>query len=225
MHQGHRNRLKERFIKEGLTSFAPHEVLETLLFYTIPQRDVNPLAHELLNRFGSLEGVFSASKNALMGVKGIGEQSATFISLWLPLFEYYQLSKLGKRPSFSNRKVLQSFCLALLNEKKEETFYAIALDGQMNLIQAVPLAKGSSAQVSLSVRNVVQIALSTGAHSLALCHNHPGGTLAPSQADIKSTHALHTLLEALDIHLIDHIIVAGGQALSINTYEQEALHR
>lgn len=218
IHQGHRTRVKERFAQEGLSSFAPHEVLELLLFFTIPQKDVNPIAHELLNRFGSLEGVFSANKNALQNVKGIGEQSAAFLTLMLPLFEYYQLSKFGIKPNFTNRKALHSFCFSLLGHKKEEVFYVISLDAQMTLLQATPLSKGSTSQVVLSTRHVVETALHTGANSVVLCHNHPGGTLSPSVEDVESTKNIQRVLQTLDILLIDHIIVASGETLSLFSY-------
>ncbi len=215
VHQGHRSRLKKRFLQEGLSSFEPHEVLELLLFYTIPQKDVNPIAHGLLNTFGSLEGVFSASKNALLTVDGIGEQSALYLMLFLPLLDYYQQGKFGEQPVFNNRKKLFDFCLSLLAHKKEEHFYLLSLDGSMGLLQTIPLTKGSSNQISLTVRRIVEVALQTGAHSIVLCHNHPGGTLSPSKEDIESTLTIKEVLKAIDVILIDHIIVAKNKSFSI----------
>lgn len=215
IHQGHRARLKKRFLQEGLTAFEPHEVLELLLYYTIAQKDVNPIAHRLLAKFGSLEGVFSASKSALMSVEGIGEQSALFLLVFLPLFEYYQQSRFGEKPNLSTRKALFDFCLSLLEHKKEEVFYVLSLDGQMRLLQATPLSKGSATQVTLTTRTVVEIALHTGASTLVLCHNHPGGTAVPSKEDIESTNKIAAALEAIDIPLADHVIVASNQAIGL----------
>ena len=215
MHQGHRQRLKSRFLAEGFSSFAPHEVLELLLFYVIPQKDVNPIAHNLLNRFGSLEGVFSAEKAALMTIKGIGEQAACYLMLFKPLFQYYQLSKLGEKPCLSTRKSLFAFCVSLLEPYREEVFYILSLDKNMVLIRATLLAKGSSDQVPFTFREILQEGLQTGAHSIVLCHNHPAGSLLPSTKDIEMTKEISYLLEKTDIFLADHIIVANSQAASI----------
>jgi len=115
VHEGHRQRLRDRFLQDGLDGFAPHEVLELLLCYAIPQKNVNPLAHALLNHFGSLHGIFDATPEQLQQVDGIGPYAAAFLHLITPLYRQIEFSRMGQKPILKSRKDAQAYCINLLS--------------------------------------------------------------------------------------------------------------
>ncbi len=214
-HSEHRKRMRERYVKQGLEGFAPHEVLELMLFYAIPQKNVNPLAHQLLDKFGSLHGVLEAEPEMLRQVDGIGEYSATFLSLFSKVEKYVGLEKAQKRVELSSRKKAMEYCAKLLQGERREHFYVICLNGQMEVLHTALIAKGSLSEVPAYPRLVAEAALNHNAHSVILCHNHPGGSLIPSEADMEATRQLAALFRGLEIVLIDHMIVSGGETLSM----------
>ena len=128
VHAGHRARLRERFLKEGLSGFSEHEVLELLLMFAIPQKDVNPLAHALIGRFGSLSAVLEASPAELMRVAGVGQNAAALLSLMPQLMGYYQHSAMGEKPSITNLSSARRYAGALFFGVHEERVYMICLD-------------------------------------------------------------------------------------------------
>ena len=215
VHEGHRQRLRDRFLLDGLDGFAPHEVLELLLCYAIPQTNVNPLAHALLNHFGSLHGVFEATPEQLMQVEGIGPYAAAFLHLVAPLNRRIEFSRMGQKPVLKNRKDALSYCANLLSGLHLEHFYLLALDAQMQLLGAVLIGKGSIAEVPAYPRLAVEAAIKFGAHSVILCHNHPGGSTHPSDADLQVTYRLSDVLSGIDVLVLDHIIVAGSKTGSL----------
>lgn len=215
MHDGHRKRMRERFRKDGLDGFAPHEVLELLLFYGRARGDVNPLAHRLLDTFGSLKGVLEARPEQLMSVEGIGEESATLISLMLPMFRRYSACVCEERKRICNRTEATEYCKALLAGWRTEHFYAICLNAAGQVLGQRLIAEGSLTEVAAYPRLVVETALNYNAHSVVLCHNHPSGIPQPSQDDVDTTQDLMKLLGALHITLLDHIVVAGEQTYSM----------
>ena len=214
-HDGHRQRMRERFCKQGLDGFAPHEALELLLFYAIPQRNVNPLAHALIDRFGSLRGVLEAKPEQLRQVEGIGDCAATYLSLLGKTLHYVGRQTDEDRPKISNRRRAEEYCLHLLEGEKNEMFYAVCLNGQMQVLGDALIANGSLSDVQAYPRLVVQAVLDYNAHAVVLCHNHPGGSLEPSQADLDTTEMLLTLLSGVEVILADHIIVSAGQTFSM----------
>ncbi len=215
VHEGHRQRLRDRFIQEGLDGFAPHEVLELLLCYAIPQRNVNPLAHELLAHFGSLHRVFEATPEQLQEVDGIGPYAASFLHLMAPLSRRIENSRMGQKPRLQNRGEAQAYCVNLLSGLHHEHFYLLALDAQMFLTGTVLIGQGSVSEVPAYPRLAVEAAIKHNAHSVILCHNHPGGSTEPSEADLQATYRLAEVLSGIDVPVMDHLIVAGGQAGSL----------
>lgn len=215
VHEGHRQRMRERFRREGLEGFADHEVLELLLFDCIPARNVNPLAHELLETFGSLHGVLEARVEQLMAVPGVGERTAVHLSSLLPVFRRYQQSVCADRKRIQNRSQAMAYCLALLSGWRTERFYLLSLNADMELMGTRLIAQGSLTEVSAYPRAVVEAALNHNAHSVVFCHNHPGGSVQPSADDIQTTLLLQSILEPMGIAVLDHIIVADGQTYSM----------
>lgn len=214
-HQGHRARMRERYRRQGLDGFAEHEVLELMLFYAIPQRNVNPLAHELIKRFGSLGGVLSQDAEQLKAVPGVGEYAATLISMFKAVAKRIERSAMGEKVKLSNRKKAEEYCIALLKGERREKFYCVCLNAQMEVILDALIAEGSISEVPSYPRVVAEKLLACGAHSALLCHNHPGGSVIPSQGDMEATRELSALMEGLEVVLVDHIIVGGDQALSM----------
>ncbi len=215
VHEGHRQRLRDRFVKEGLNGFAAHEVLELLLCYAIPQRNVNPLAHELLEHFGSLHGVFEATPEQLQEVDGIGPYAAAFLHLMVPLGRRIEISRMDQKPRLQNRGEAQAYCVNLLSGLRHEHFYLLALDARMQLLGAVVIGKGSISEVPAYPRLAVEAAIKYNAHSVIFCHNHPGGSIEPSDADLQATSRLIEVMSGIDVLVMDHIIVAGSQAGSM----------
>ena len=214
-HSGHRQRMRERYVKQGLEGFAQHEALELMLFYAIPQKNVNPLAHALIERFGSLYGVINASPQQLMQVEGIGEYTATYLSLFAQANRRAELTRADARVKLTTRKSAVNYCIRLLAGEKRELFYAICLNGQMETLGDALIAKGSLSDVPAYPRVVMDAVLTHNAHGVLFCHNHPGGTIAPSQADLDATATLLRLLGEIEVVLVDHIIVCEGDALSM----------
>ncbi|MBN1776747.1 MAG: DNA repair protein RadC [Clostridiales bacterium] len=214
-HSGHRQRMRERYLKQGLTGFAPHEVLELLLFYAIPQKNVNPLAHKLIDRFGSLYGVLNAEPQQLMQVEGIGEYAATFLTLLQDAARQAMRTRGTDRVKLNSRQAAVDYCVKLLHGEKRELFYAVCLNGQMETLSDVLIAKGSLSDVPAYPRMVMDAVLTHNAHAVLLCHNHPSGSVMPSAQDLEATRVLSGLLSEIEVVLIDHLIVSENRAVSM----------
>ena len=216
LHEGHREVLRNRFMKEGgFDHFEDHQILELLLFYANTRQDTNPIAHELLDTFGSLKGVLEARPEMLTTVKGIGPQAATLISMVVPLTRVWNRCAMEKPDRIGNSREAEKYCLSLVAGNRTERFYVIALNAQCNVLGRRRISEGSLSEVSAYPRLVMETALNYNAHSVLLCHNHPGGTCAPSQEDIASTLQLQRLLNGVGILVLDHIIVAGSVTYSM----------
>lgn len=213
-HDGHRSRKREQYLRHGLDSFADHEALELLLFYAIPRRDVNGLAHALLDTFGSLENVFAASAEELRRVPGLGEQAATLLRLIPDLQRRLRCS--GRRERLYNTpEKVGSYLLRMLGDARQEQLYMLCLDGKGKLLGEKTVSTGDGVSTALPQRQVVNFALSCGAAAVVLGHNHPSGVALPSEADRVSTAQLAEVLQAVDVRLLDHIVVADGDYVSM----------
>ncbi len=214
-HAGHRKRLRERFRVSGLEGFAPHEVLELLLFYVRARGNVNPTAHALLDTFGSLKGVLEATPQQLTAVPGVGEEAATLISLMVPLFRRYTLCLAEERRTIGSTAEARAYCQALLSGLRTERFYVICLGANRAVLGRRLIAEGTLGEVAAYPRIIVETALNLNAHGVIVCHNHPDGTAEPSAEDLAATRHLERVLADLDIQLLDHVIVAGAETCSL----------
>ncbi len=216
MHAGHRERMRDRFIRDkGFENFEDHQILELLLFYSNARGDTNPLAHELLDQFGSLKGVLEARPEQLMQVKGIGKQQATLISMVVPLTRVWNRCAMNEPERIGNSREAEKYCLSILAGERTERFYVVSLNAKCCILGRRKISEGSLSEVSAYPRMVMETALNYNAHSVLLCHNHPGGTCAPSAEDISSTVQLQRLLNGVGILVLDHIIVAGDKTYSM----------
>lgn len=215
LHQGHRERLKQRCLEEGLDSFSDHQVLELLLFYALPYQDTNELAHRLLETFGSFSAVLNADYSELLRVSGVGRHTAALLSFLPDLFRRYQLDQFGDRPNLSTLERAGEYCAGLFLGKSYEAFYLICLDLQGNLNQAALIGEGSISNVSVYPRVAVETALRHRAAAVLLTHNHPGGSLQPSRDDLTLTDTVAAALATVGVKVLDHIIVARGKYYSM----------
>lgn len=214
IHEGHRQRQKEKFRQYGLQSFADHEVLELLLFYAVPRVDTNKTAHRLIKRFGTLEQVVYAPVEELMKVEGVGESAALFLKLIPAAYQRIVQSEKADKILNSVEKSGQYF-LRLLQNEHREVIYMVCLDQKYKVISCHRLAEGDVNVAPLSIRQAAERALTSNASMVQLAHNHPSGIALPSEEDIYVTRMIKDILYPLNIKLIDHIIVADGDFVSM----------
>lgn len=215
VHEGHRDRLKARFKDHGLDSFNDLNALELLLFYAIPRRDTNVLAHELLDRFGSLSGVFSAGIRELTEVPGIGENAAMLIRLVPQMMKKCRMSQVSDIRVFKGSRELGQFLLPRFMDERDEMVLIMCLDSRNALICCEVLNRGVVNAVDITVRRMIEIALKNKASSVVLAHNHPEGIAMPSREDEFFTKKARDALRIMDMELLDHIIVAGDKYFSM----------
>lgn len=221
---GHRQRVKDRFRKEGLDNFEESHALELLLFYAIPRRDTKSIARRLLDRFGSLATVMEASSDALQRVEGIGPNAATFIRLVNEMGRYYMKSRDQNVEILNDLNACGEFLVKFFHGRRSESVWLLCLDAKCKLLACRQMSEGASSEVSVSPRQIMEIALDVNASSVILAHNHPGGYAEPSKADIMVTNHLSAVLAAMGMPLVDHIVVAENDFVSMrqsNTYIPE----
>lgn len=215
MHEGHRKRLKERFLKEGLDSFEPHQILELILFFSIPRKDTNEIAHDLLEKYGSLSGVFEAEFKELIKMPWIGESSAILLTLIPDLARRYMNDKWRDKPELNSSTKAGQFAVTLFAGRQYEAFFVICLDAQNKVNYAELVHEGTINEAPVYPRLIVESALRHNANSVILSHNHPGGSLSPSKADIEATERICSALDGISIKVVDHIIVCGNNFTSM----------
>lgn len=214
IHDGHRDRVRDKILASGLEKLPPHEVLEYLLFHVIPRKDTNALAHELINTFGSFSDVLAQDANRLMAVKGMTKNAAIFLSTMTDVFRFYIKDVERPRESLCGKGKAKFYILSQAYGKKIEEFYVASLDTKDNLIRLECLSKGSGDTVMVTARDVTDFALRTGAVSIIIAHNHPAGSLRPTDEDINFTRNVLWTLDGIGVTLQDHYIVAGQDSYS-----------
>lgn len=217
-HEGHRTRIRKRFITQGLEGFEHHEALELLLTFAIPRMDVNPIAHRLLSHFGSFHKVLQAHPRELMQVEGIGESAATLISMLLPLLRRYQIDAAQPNIRLETYADLSAYCTNLFLGATDEQLYLLCFDGKLKLLATELIARGTPDEVTLLPRQIVQALLRHQALGAVITHNHPSGFALPSQEDADITRNIHQVLKSMGIRLYDHILIAGHECFSFNQH-------
>lgn len=214
--EGHRDRMKQRFLDHGLDNFNDHNVLELLLFFAIPRRDTNALAHELMDRFGSLAGVFEAEPEALMTVPGVGEKAATLLHLVPEAARRYLMDKSETGTVLASSAAVGAYFIPRFINSWTEQVYMACLDAKLKVIHCSCLNAGSSAvSARVDVRTVVQTAILKNATAVVLAHNHTSGIAIPSPEDEYVTRQVEQALSLVGVTLLDHIIVAGDDFVSL----------
>lgn len=215
VHQGHRQRLRERFLEEGLDNFQQHEVLELLLCYCIPRRDTNLLAHKLIDRFGTLAGVLEAPASELKKVKGMGDAAATFFTFLQAAERYYLVNKQDDGKPMTSVDACGRYLVPKFRNLRNESVYLMCLDAKCKMLSCRLVGEGSVNSAAVPIRRIVEMALEAGATSVVLAHNHPSGIALPSGEDVQTTRRLAMALSAVEIGLVDHIVVADEDYVSL----------
>lgn len=216
MHEGHRERLKKRFKNEGLSSFTDVQSLELLLFYALPRVDTNPLAHRLLERFGSLKGLFEADVADIAAVEGIGENSALLIRLLPEITRKFWISDAQSTRRIATVEQAVRFIRPILFGKPVEHVYIFCLDSHCRIKHYNCISEGTVGDVTIYLRRVAECAMRLNASRILIAHNHPGGRPHPSDADIRSTRAIEDALAPLGIDLMDHLIFSDHDHFSFS---------
>lgn len=215
IHEGHRERLKKRFLEHGLESFEDYSVLELLLFYALPRSDVNPIAHALINKFGSLAAVFDAPVEELTHVPGIGINAAEYIKLIPQVSRRYLISRASFDNILDSTKKAGEYLLPRFYAERDEIVYLVCLDAKCKVINCKLLFRGSVNSAGVSIRKIVENALVYNSTSVIIAHNHTSGIAVPSEEDMITTRRIQEALKAVDITLSNHIVVADDDFVSM----------
>lgn len=215
-HKDHRKRVRKQFLADGFTDSTPeHKILELLLFYSIPRKDTNEIAHALLNRFGSITAILDASPQEIMRVDGISENSAVLIKLLTVFCRQYEKGRKAKGMVPKTYDEIFDFLAPKYYGLTRETFGLTTLNNKNELIAFDILNVGDIDSVNLSVRSVVEKALERRAKYVVISHNHPNGNAVPSPSDIEMTKKVKLAFSHLDIPLLDHIIFDNNDGISM----------
>ena len=215
LHDGHRQRLKDRFRNEGLDHFEDRHVLELLLGYSIPRKDTAPVAKALLRHFGSFTQVMEASVEELKNVDGVGDHTATLIALTTAVGRYYSVMRANSVEVLDSTTKCGRYLMHRFFGRRNETVFLLCLDAKCKVLCCREVGEGSVNSANIPVRRVVEMALAANATSVVIAHNHPSGLALPSPEDVHTTKRLARALDAVEITLADHVIVADGDFVTL----------
>jgi len=219
--QGHRERIKEKFLKNGIDGFAEYEILELLLTYCIPRKDTKPISKELLNKFKSLDNVFKADFDKLSAIDGLGKNSIAFLKLIgdLPSIIYKDELKNKKlidkeTLKISNKDILLKYLRNKIGYEEIEKFYVLYLSSSNEVIEFEENSVGTLDRSSVYPREIYKKIINLNAKSVILAHNHPSDNITPSKCDIELTNEIAKGLKNFGALLIEHIIITKNSYFS-----------
>ena len=222
MHDGHRQRMKNRFRIGGLTSFEQHEIIEMLLFFGVSRKDTNPLAHRLVRTFGSLGGVLDAPYEELLRVDGVTEHIATLLNFSGALAREYYRRQAGTGLVLTDTDETGRYILPHFMGADREMVFLICMDARNRVLNSNIIHRGDINVTEISARLILQTALRHNATAVILAHNHPQGLAIPSKQDVLTTIALRKTLDAAGVFLLDHLVVANNDYVSMRDTESLA---
>jgi DNA repair protein RadC len=208
--QGHRKRLLQKFAASGLDAFAEYEILEFALIYALPRKDVKPIAKELIKSFGTLKGIVDADIEELIKIKGLKEYSAALLKFLRFFSVKYSALEIRERETLFSPDEVVNYLKTRLSGESKEKFHAIFLNSINKVLNFAEISKGTINKSAIFPREIAEIALASKAVSVIVSHNHPAGSLSPSQNDIISTQYIKNALKTLEIELLDHIIISSS---------------
>lgn len=208
-HYGHRARLRDRVYKEGLNNFQDYQVLEYALSFVIPYKDTNPIAHALVNKFGSLAGVLEASVEDLQTISGLGEVSAYYLASFIQIFTFYERERENKTRILINAPDTYEFVKECFKNSLNEEVYLISLNEKNKVIKVEKIGEGDITNVKVSFRKITDAISRNRVSKIILAHNHPNSDAKPSDDDDQYTKALVTTLALNDCVLVDHMIIGS----------------
>jgi len=215
IHEHHRQRMRDRFLKQGLVGFSHHQALEMLLFYCYPRQDTNAIAHRMINAYGTLHNLLEASPKDIMHRCHCSERVATLVSFVPQFAQMYLRSKWDTTaPILEDVTQASQYALSLFVGHTRETFYVLCLNAKRKLNHCALISQGTIEETAVYMREIVDQSITHKATAVILAHNHPGGTPAPSAQDKMSTAKIKDALRPISIKVLDHIIVAGNQYYS-----------
>ena len=215
IHKGHRQRLKNRFLTEGLDHFTEIQVLELVLFYAIPRKDTNPIAHALLDHFGSLAQVLDAAPEELAKVPGMGDSAAAYLHLLTQVARYYLVNRSTQNKVLPTLEDCANYLVPFFHGRRVETVFLLCLDAKCKVLCCKEVGEGSVNSAGISTRRIVETALGANASVVVLAHNHPSGIAIPSGEDVQTTKRIAAALQSVEIQLADHIVVADADYVSM----------
>ena len=216
IHKDHRKKVKDRFFECGFTGMPDHNVLEAILFLGIPQKDTNPIAHELIDTFGSLSGVLEAKKSDLLKIKGMTESAAFAIMSYLPVNRRYIESLQKKKPVFETNDEIIEFLRPLFFEKSTiERVFVLCFDSKNRMIACRNICDGDISSALFDVRELTRVVLEVNAQKIIVAHSHPHGVALPSREDISTTKLIYEMMNFIKVHLDDHLIVTDTGYVSM----------
>ena len=213
-HKGHRERVKKRYMNEGLANFEDHQILELLLFYAYKQIDTNEIAHKMIKTFGSLHNLFDSHPKEIAKRCKVSENVAVLVSLIPHLSRRYEISKWDKKAVIGDSKSAGKYCVNLFIGHNYECFYMVFLNTQREILHTELVHEGTIDAAPIYTRVIIEKALTHNAASVVIAHNHPSGKLAPSPSDLEITRKIVKALDNIDIDVIDHVIVGGQKYYS-----------
>lgn len=214
VHKGHRKRVRDRFIKYGFEGFTQYQILEFILFHSIPQGDTNELAHRLIDTFGSIDGVFKADFDILKEVDGVGEITAAMLVIHRELNKFLDTNDCTGE-YLPNAVAVGEFCCRYFKNHIVEEAILVFINGRRKIEAVERISRGIETKTALSPRNVMKYALRHSDCHMILSHNHPNGNPAPSNNDILATNQLIAAMKQFDIEIIDHIVCGGDRYVSL----------
>jgi len=215
LHAGHRQRMKDAFYKSGLKNMQPHQVLEMVLFNTIPYVDTNGIAHQLIDRFGSLSGVFDADPDELMEIPAIKPATVFLLKLIPEVSRVYYADRAGKAGRISKTEDMAKIFQNDFRGRDHEVVSLILLSSAGKVVFHDILHEGSVNAAPIYKRKIMELCLKYNATAAALAHNHPSGNIMPSSNDMKTTRSLTAALAAVDVTLQDHFIFSDSDYMSM----------
>jgi DNA repair protein RadC len=207
-YHGHRQRIRERFLRQGLEGFQDYEALELLLLFVARQRDMKPVAKALVERFGSFKNVLDASAEELRTVEGVGPAAVTLVHFVKQAAARYLQQTSRARFAPDSAEALHEYCIVSMGAEPNERFRVICLDSHFGILEERDVAEGTVDQATVYPRKVVEIALEAKATTLVLVHNHPDGNVTPSDFDKTLTRGLALAAKTMGMSVYDHIIVS-----------------
>ena len=216
IHKDHRKKVKDRFFECGFTGMPDHNVLEAILFLGIPQKDTNPIAHELIDTFGSFSGVLEAKKSDLLKIKGMTESAAFAIMSYLPVNRRYIESLQKKKPVFETNEEIIEFLRPLIFENSTiERVFVLCFDSKNRMIACRNICDGDISSALFDVRELTRVVLEVNAQKIIVAHSHPHGVALPSREDISTTKLIYEMMKFIKVHLDDHLIVTDTGYMSM----------
>lgn len=216
LHAGHRQRMLKRYLEHGIDCFEEHEILEIFLYTAYSRRNTNDISHQLIDKFGSLEGVLNAGYDELVGEKNVGVTAAALISFMKDFARKFSKADIAGM-KLSTSESVRKFCYDLLKGCAVEEAHALFLDQTLNLIGEAQISRGGPNSVDFDLRTIVTKAIRTQCSNIILAHSHPKGVLLPSSADIAATRRVAAALKNIGINLVDHIITNEEDSYSMRT--------